>query len=69
MRPQLLQQALVHHGDLMKPAFRKQALDAVRAYYGEHGRLPRWHEWGAGVVVAALLEDHRAPLGVARAAR
>ncbi|TMC06006.1 MAG: hypothetical protein E6J41_20290 [Chloroflexi bacterium] len=24
---------------------RDQALDAVRAFHAEHGRLPRWREW------------------------
>jgi hypothetical protein len=26
-------------------AARDQALDAVRAFHAEHGRLPRWREW------------------------
>ncbi len=34
-----------HHGDLMQPASREQALDAVRAFHAERGRLPRWREW------------------------
>jgi hypothetical protein len=29
----------------MHPASRDQALDAVRAFHAEHGRLPRWREW------------------------
>jgi hypothetical protein len=34
-----------HHGGLMESAFRDQALDAVREFHAEHGRLPRWREW------------------------
>ncbi len=37
--------AVRHHGDLMEPASRDQALDAVRAFQAERGRLPRWREW------------------------
>jgi DMSO/TMAO reductase YedYZ molybdopterin-dependent catalytic subunit len=37
--------ALLHHDDPMHPASRDQALDAVRVFHAEHGRLPRWHEW------------------------
>ncbi len=29
----------------MEPASRDQALDAVRAFHAERGRLPRWREW------------------------
>jgi hypothetical protein len=29
----------------MYPASRDQALDSVRAFHAEDGRLPRWHEW------------------------
>ena len=36
---------LLHHGDLMEPASRDQALAAVREFNVEHGRLPRRHEW------------------------
>jgi Homing endonuclease associated repeat len=30
---------------MSEPASREQALDAVRAFHAEHGRLPRWREW------------------------
>jgi hypothetical protein len=29
----------------MRPAARDQALDAVRQFHAEHGRLPRQQEW------------------------
>lgn len=29
----------------MRPAERDQALDAVRRFHAEHGRLPRQQEW------------------------
>jgi hypothetical protein len=29
----------------MVQADRDQALDAIRAFHDEHGRLPRWMEW------------------------
>jgi hypothetical protein len=29
----------------MHPASRDKALDAVRAFHAEHGRLRRWREW------------------------
>jgi hypothetical protein len=32
-------------GHRMRPASREQALEAVRAFQAEHGRLPRWREW------------------------
>src|SRR5215471_12862598 len=31
----------------MHPASREQALDAIRQFHAEHGRLPRRHEWEA----------------------
>ncbi len=30
---------------LMKPFSREQALEAVRQFHAQHGRLPRWREW------------------------
>jgi hypothetical protein len=29
----------------MQPASREQALDAVRLFHAERGRLRRWREW------------------------
>jgi len=29
----------------MRPAARDQALDAIRLFHAEHGRLPQWDEW------------------------
>jgi len=29
----------------MRPAGRDQALDPIRAFHDEHGRLPLWKEW------------------------
>jgi hypothetical protein len=34
-----------HHGHLMRPAAHDQALNAVRQFHTEHGRLPQWLEW------------------------
>ena len=44
-RPADASGTLPHHDDLMHPASHDQALDAVRAFRAEHGRLPRWREW------------------------
>src|SRR5215471_905882 len=32
-------------GNCMPRADRNQALDAVRAFHADHGRLPRWQDW------------------------
>ncbi len=37
--------AVPHHDPRMQPASRDQALNAVRAFHTERGRLPRWREW------------------------
>jgi hypothetical protein len=29
----------------VRPAARDQALDAIRDFHAEHGRLPQWEEW------------------------
>ncbi len=41
---------MVHHVQLVRLASRTQALDAVRQFQAERGRLPRWREWERATV-------------------